>query len=86
MFEYIWLNNIDKHEIKNEIVLKILKNPSLIISPSPIINAEMNSTNVINIQAINKKTITWKVKFFLNNSVPQWIIEGKFGKPITQLS
>ena len=53
-------------------VLKVLKNPSLIISLSPIIRAEINSKEVINIQAINKNTITPAIIlnsfFFISNS------------------
>ena len=86
VLEYIWLNNIERQEIKNDIVLNILKNPSLIISLSPIIIADINSINVIIIHVINKRTITWNVKFFWKSLIPHCNIEEKLGRPIIQLS
>ena len=86
VFEYIWLKRIDKHDIKNDIALNVLKNPSLIISLSPIKIADMNSTTVINIQAMNKNDMNWNVTFFLINWEPHCIMERNVGIPITQLS
>ena len=79
LLEYIWLNKIDKQDIKKDIVLKVLKKPSLIMSESPKNKALINSKNVINIHAANKNNITLNVEFLFNKFVPILIIVGMSG-------